>query len=442
MRKSIILLFVGILLTGCKGAVREEPKANEAETIASLRKFTQVYQTILNKYLDPVSEDALVDNAIAGMYEAGGVEPPEQQQPTSKQTTGKSVYLQRLGRLSTAYRDVDARANGVSGTQLWEAAIHRMVGSLDPLSSYLDADSFAVLKRSAGRVGAIGVGIKMNQERIIIDYVIPATPADSAGLQPGDEIVEIDGESLAGKSTIDTVRMLRGEPGSEVALGLRDNGKIRLAKLIRERITTSKSTFECRLPEQNVLYIRPYGLAAGLNRTLGKLMKALSDNPAGMPEKVVLDLRGNSGGVLGEAVGVADHFLNSGTIATIQTNNPRDGMNFKTTPGGRFESVGQVRVLVDKNTASGAELIAAALQDHQRARIVGEHTGGYGTVQTILPMKNGSAIKLTTGRIVRPSGKPLADGVEPDVSVAQENIEDYSSGSVVAPCPGSGHITN
>lgn len=442
MRKSIILLFVGILLTGCKGAVREEPKANEAETIASLRKFTQVYQTILNKYLDPVSEDALVDNAIAGMYEAGGVEPPEQQQPTSKQTTGKSAYLQRLGRLSTAYRDVDARANGVSGTQLWEAAIHRMVGSLDPLSSYLDADSFAVLKRSAGRVGAIGVGIKMNQERIIIDYVIPATPADSAGLQPGDEIVEIDGESLAGKSTIDTVRMLRGEPGSEVALGLRDNGKIRLAKLIRERITTSKSTFECRLPEQNVLYIRPYGLAAGLNRTLGKLMKALSDNPAGMPEKVVLDLRGNSGGVLGEAVGVADHFLNSGTIATIQTRNPRDGMNFKTTPGGRFESVGQVRVLVDKNTASGAELIAAALQDHQRAKIVGEHTGGYGTVQTILPMKNGSAIKLTTGRIVRPSGKPLADGVEPDVSVAQENIEDYSSGSVVAPCPGSGHITN
>jgi len=442
MRKSIILLFVGILLTGCKGAVREEPKANEAETIASLRKFTQVYQTILNKYLDPVSEDALVDNAIAGMYEAGGVEPPEQQQPTSKQTTGKSVYLQRLGRLSAAYRDVDARANGVSGTQLWEAAIHRMVGSLDPLSSYLDADSFAVLKRSAGRVGAIGVGIKMNQERIIIDYVIPATPADSAGLQPGDEIVEIDGESLAGKSTIDTVRMLRGEPGSEVALGLRDHGKIRLAKLIRERITTSKSTFECRLPEQNVLYIRPYGLAAGLNRTLGKLMKALSDNPAGMPEKVVLDLRGNSGGVLGEAVGVADHFLNSGTIATIQTNNPRDGMNFKTTPGGRFESVGQIRVLVDKNTASGAELIAAALQDHQRAKIVGEHTGGYGTVQTILPMKNGSAIKLTTGRIVRPSGKPLADGVEPDVSVAQENIEDYSSGSVVAPCPGSGHITN
>lgn len=442
MRKSIILLFVGILLTGCKGAVREEPKANEAETIASLRKFTQVYQTILNKYLDPVSEDALVDNAIAGMYEAGGVEPPEQQQPTSKQTTGKSAYLQRLGRLSTAYRDVDARANGVSGTQLWEAAIHRMVGSLDPLSSYLDADSFAVLKRSAGRVGAIGVGIKMNQERIIIDYVIPATPADSAGLQPGDEIVEIDGESLAGKSTIDTVRMLRGEPGSEVALGLRDHGKIRLAKLIRERITTSKSTFECRLPEQNVLYIRPYGLAAGLNRTLGKLMKALSDNPAGMPEKVVLDLRGNSGGVLGEAVGVADHFLNSGTIATIQTNNPRDGMNFKTTPGGRFESVGQIRVLVDKNTASGAELIAAALQDHQRAKIVGEHTGGYGTVQTILPMKNGSAIKLTTGRIVRPSGKPLADGVEPDVSVAQENIEDYSSGSVVAPCPGSGHITN
>ena len=437
MKKSIILLFIGFLLTGCKGAVGAEPKANEAETIASIKKFSQIYQTILNKYLDPVSEDALVDNAIAGMYEAGRMEQPVQHQPSSKPAIGKGVHLQRLGRLSAAYGDVDARSHGVSGTHLWEAAIHRMVGSLDPLSSYLDADSFAVLSLSAGRAGAIGVGFKMNQESITIDYVIPATPADSAGLKPGDEIFEIDGESLAGKSTIDTVRMLRGDPGSEVALGLRDHGKIRSERLTRERITVSIPKFECRLSEQNVLYLRPYGLAVGLNRTLGKLMKALDDNPTGMPDKVILDLRGNSGGVLGEAVGVSDLFLNSGTIATIQTRNPKDGMNFKTKPGGDFESVGQVTVLVDKNTASGAELIAAALKDHQRARIIGEHTAGYGTVQTILPMKNGSAIKLTTGRIVRPSGKPLADGVEPDVSVSQENIENYSSWPIVAPCPGS-----
>lgn len=268
--------------------------------------------------------------------------------------------------------------------------------------------------------------------------MIPATPAESAGLQPGDEIVEIDGESLAGKSTTDVIRMLRGKAGSEVALGLRDHDRIKPAKLTRERITAAKPKFECRLPEQNVLYIRPYGLVVGLDSMLGKLMKVLDDNPAEQPDKVILDLRGNGGGVLGVAIGVADLFLNAGTIASIDTRNPKDGMNFKAKPGKGFESVAQVIVLVDKNTASGAELIAAALQDHQRARIVGEHTAGYGTVQTILPMRNGSAIKLTTGRIVRPSGKTIADGVEPDVTMAQENVEDYSSGGVVAVCPEEG----
>ena len=435
MRKSILLLFVGILLTGYKSAVGKEPMANEAETFASIRIFSQVYQTILNKYLEPVSEDALVDSAIAGMYEAGRVEQPTEYRPVSKQTGEKGVSLQRLGRLSAAYGDVDARSNGVSGPQLWDAAIHRMVGSLDPQSSYLDADSFAALGRSAGRVGAIGVGIKMKQESLIIDYVIPDTPADSAGLKPGEEIVEIEGESLAGKSTIDAVRMLRGDPGSEVALVLREHGKTRSVRIIRERITAEIPKFECRFSEQNVLYIRPYGLAVGLNRTLGKLMKALDGTPAGMPDSVILDLRGNSGGVLGEAVGVADLFLKSGTISTIQTRKPKDGMNFTARHGGDFEYVGKVTILVDKNTASGAELIAAALKDHQRARVIGEHTGRYGTVQTILPMRHGSAIKLTTGRIVRPSGKPLADGVEPDVSVAQENIENHSSRSAAESCP-------
>lgn len=438
MKKSIIILFIGILFTGCKGAVGAEPGANEAESIAQIRKFIQVYQTILNKYLDPVSEDALVDSAIAGMYEAGRVEQPTQILLSSKPASGENVSLQRLGRLSSAYRDVDARSNEVRGPQLWEAAIDRMVGSLDPLSSYLDADTFAALSSRGGRMGDIGVGIKMRQKRFIIDYVIPATPAESAALQSGDEIIEIDGESLEGKSTTHAIRMLRGDAGSEVVLGLRDHDRIRLAKLTRERITAAKPKFECRLPEQNVLYIRPYGLVIGLDRMLGKLMKALDDNPAGQPDKLILDLRGNSGGVLGVAVGVADLFLNAGTIASIQKHNPKDGMTFKTMPGEGFESVGKVTVLVDKYTASGAELIAAALQDNQRASIVGEHTAGYGTVQTILPMRNASAIKLTTGRIVRPSGKPLADGVEPDVSMTQEKIEDYSSGGVVAVCPEEG----
>ena len=435
MRKSVTLLFVGVLLAGCKAAVSEEPKASEAEAIASIRKFSQIYQTILNEFLEPVSEDALVDSAIAGMYEAGKLEQPTQYRPVSKPAGGKGVSLQRLGRLSAAYGDVDARSNGVSGPQLWEAAIDRMVGSLDPQSSYLDADSFAALGRSAGRVGAIGVGIKVKQESLIIDYVIPDTPADSAGLKPGEEIVEIEGESLAGKSTIDAVRMLRGYPGSEVALVMRDHGKTRSVRIIRERLTAENPKFECRFSEQNVLYIRPYGLAVGLNRALGKLMKALDGTPVGMPDRVILDLRGNSGGVLGEAVGVADLFLKSGTIATIQTRKPKDGMNFSARHGGDFEYVGQVTILVDKNTASGAELIAAALKDHQRARIIGEHTGRYGTVQTILPMRDGSAIKLTTSRVIRPSRKPLADGVEPDVGVSEENIENYSLWPIAVPCP-------
>lgn len=436
MTKSIILLFVGILLAGYKGAVKAEPKESEAETFASIRNFVQVYHTILEEYFEPVSEEALVDNAIAGMYEAGGLEQPSQHQPNTKAVTGRGDKLQQRMRFSAAYGDVAERSSGVSETQILEAAIDRMVGSLDPSSSYMDAESFNALKRQGDRMGTVGVGIKKSQKRFIIDYVIPATPAEAAGLQPGDEIVEIDGESLGGKSTTDAIRMLRGEAGSEVALGLRDHDGIKLAKLSRERVTAARPKFECRLPEQNVLYIRPYGLVTGLDTTLGKLMKALNDHPAGPPDTVILDLRGNGGGVLGVAAGVADLFLNAGTIASIDTR--KEGRNLKARPGEGFESVAQVIVLVDKNTASGAELIAAALQDHQRARIVGDHTAGYGTMQTILPMRNGSAIRLTTGRIVRPSGKPLADGVEPDVSMTQEDIEDYSSGDVVAVCPEEG----
>lgn len=166
MKKSIILLFIGILLTGYKGEVKAEPKASEAETFASIRNFSQIYQTILEEYFEPVSEDALVDNAIAGMYEVGGLEQPAQHQPNSKPVTGEGVSLQQQRRFAAAYGDVAARSSGVSETQILEAAIDRMVGSLDPLSSYLDADAFSALKAPGGRGGLLALALRRGRSAL------------------------------------------------------------------------------------------------------------------------------------------------------------------------------------------------------------------------------------------------------------------------------------
>jgi carboxyl-terminal processing protease len=305
--------------------------------------------------------------------------------------------------------------------ELIEAAINGMLTSLDPHSSFLSADAYSDMQtQTRGSFG--GLGIEVSQEDGLVKVVSPIddTPAAEAGVQSGDFITHVNGESLLGLNLDDAVEMMRGPVGSEITITLLREGESEPFDLTMSRDTIKLTVVRSRV-EGHAVVLRVSTFNDETYDTLKtELEKAVKE--AGGIDKVtgfVLDLRNNPGGLLNQAISVSDAFLDAGEIVSTRGRNPEESERWNAEEGDLAEGKPMV-VLTNGGSASASEIVAGALQDHRRAIVVGEKSFGKGSVQTVMPVTSDSAIRLTTARYYTPSGRSIQSlGIQPDILVAQ-----------------------
>ncbi len=309
----------------------------------------------------------------------------------------------------------------VDEADLIEAAINGMLSSLDPHSSYLSAEDAADMRvQTRGSFG--GLGIEVTQEEGFVKVVSPmdGTPAYEAGVQAGDFITHVDGESLLGMTLNDAVDLMRGPVGTEIIITVVREGAEEPfdISIIRDTIKLTAATARA-VGNAVVLRVTTFNdqtydnMSEGLKRVVGELggMDAV--------EGFVLDLRNNPGGLLTQAIAVSDAFLEEGEIVSTRGRNPVESDRANAHPGDLAEGK-PIVVLINGGSASASEIVAGALQDHHRAIVVGEKSFGKGSVQTVMPLRGDGAMRLTTARYYTPSGRSIqALGVSPDIVVEQ-----------------------
>ncbi|RBW63377.1 S41 family peptidase [Ruegeria sp. A3M17] len=309
----------------------------------------------------------------------------------------------------------------VEPEELIEAAIDGMLTSLDPHSSYLSPDDAEQMRvQTRGEFG--GLGIEVTQEEGFVKVVSPIddTPADEAGIEAGDFITHVDGESILGLTLDKAVDLMRGPVGSEIVITVVREGEQEPFDITIIRDTIKLTAVRARTEGTSVvLRVTTFN-----DQTFPNLQEGLNEQieEAGGLDKVngvVLDLRNNPGGLLTQAIKVSDAFLNEGEIVSTRGRDPSDGERFNATLGDLAEGK-PIVVLINGGSASASEIVAGALQDHRRAIVVGTKSFGKGSVQTVMPLRGDGAMRLTTSRYYTPSGRSIqALGVSPDIIVEQ-----------------------
>ncbi len=334
---------------------------------------------------------------------------------------GTTVYEQ-LDLFGDVFERIRAQyVEEVDPKDLIEAAIDGMLSSLDPHSSYLSADDAAAMQiQTRGSFG--GLGIEVTQEDGFVRVVTPmdGTPADKAGIESGDFITHVDGESLLGLTLDDAVERMRGPIGSEIVVTVVREGVDEPfdVSIIRDTIKLTAATVRS-VGDTIIMRVTTFNDQTTPNLTDGlkREIKALGgiDKVAGF----VLDLRNNPGGLLTEAISVSDTFLESGEIVSTRGRNAAESERVNATPGDMAEGRPLV-VLINGGSASASEIVTGALQDHHRAVVIGTKSFGKGSVQTVMPLPGNGAMRLTTARYYTPSGRSIqALGISPDIVVEQ-----------------------
>lgn len=305
----------------------------------------------------------------------------------------------------------------VDPKRLVEGALQGLVGELDPHSAYLPAEDYAIFTADTeGRFGGVGVEVDFLDEWVTVIAPIEGSPAARAGVRPGDRILAIDHVAVRGKSPADLVRRMRGPSGTKVLLTVRRTGQDKYLYFTLTREVIDVASVASQLLLGNVGYLRIKAFQVGTHTELLSHLGAVRQSAKGSLRGIILDLRNNPGGLVNEATQVADEFVTRGVLFTTR----RRGTivdAVRAMPGGALRA-GPVVVLVNEYTASSAELVSGALQDHRRARVVGAPTFGKGSVQSIVDLPGGAGLRLTTLRYYTPSGRAIqANGVEPDVLV-------------------------
>ena len=316
--------------------------------------------------------------------------------------------------------------------ELFEDAIKGMVTGLDPHSDYLKPkEQKDLLESASGKFGGLGIVIGMKDDAIQVISPIDDTPAYRAGIQAGDLIVKIGDKPVRDMTLEDGVKLMRGEPDTNIQLTIiRKNKKPFVVNITREIITIT--SVKGYLLEKDIGYIRISSFqnptAGLLKETLARLVK---ENDRYL-ESLVLDLRNNPGGVLDGAVDVANLFIDKkGLVVYTEGRIPSSNLKFKTKPGDIMLN-SPIVVLINKGSASASEIVAGALQDHKRAVIMGSTSFGKGSVQTIIELKGGYGLKVTTARYYTPSGRSIqAKGIEPDIALKNISLENEKEKSVL-----------
>lgn len=309
-------------------------------------------------------------------------------------------------------------------SKIVDGAIKGMVAELDPHSAYMPPAEYALFRGDTqGKFGGVGVEVDFRGEYVTVIAPFDGSPAARAGIKPGDQIVSIDGKAVRGERVDKLVTMMRGPAGTKVKLTVRrkDAPDLLDFELVREIIHVDSVTG--KMLEGGVAYVRLKQFQEGTRDELLEVAGKLRGEKGAPLQGVLLDLRNNPGGLVDEAEGVADEFLGAGTIYTTR-HRGRVIDEARASVGGSFASV-PVVALVNGYSASSAELLAGALQDNGRARIVGAQTFGKGSVQTIYDLPNGAGMRLTTMRYYTPSGRSIqAEGIHPDVEIQTPGADD------------------
>jgi carboxyl-terminal processing protease len=370
MRYALILLlgvFVGVGVTLERAVQAERTAAKQVDQplpIDELRTFTEVFSRIKADYVEPVEDKKLLRDAIQGM-----------------------------------------------------------LAGLDPHSSFLDPEGFKELRvGTEGEFGGLGIEVTMEDGFVKVVSPIEDTPAARAGLKTGDLIIRLDSKAVKGMALNDAVKLMRGKPGSDIVLTVVREGQPKPLTFTLTRAVIKVQSVKHRMLENGIGYVRITQFQAntgdGLKDALAKLKLQNKNNLTGL----VLDLRNNPGGVLNAAVAVSDAFLTSGLIVYTEGRVADSELKFSATPADLISGAPMV-VLVNGGSASASEIVAGALQDHKRAVIMGTKTFGKGSVQTILPMSGGSALKITTARYYTPNGRSIqATGILPDVVTEEAKV--------------------
>jgi carboxyl-terminal processing protease len=309
----------------------------------------------------------------------------------------------------------------VDDHQLLQSAIRGMVSSLDPYSAYLDSDEYDDIKiSSSGEYSGVGIEVSMEDGQVVVVTPLDGSPAAAAGIRAGDVIATIDGVPVNPSALADTIDRMRGKEGSSVKVGILREGSTEplILTLKRSRVEVHSVTSQMAAPGYGYVRIAEFSDTTGPEMIAQ--LKALKKKSHAPLKGLVLDLRNNPGGVLEAAVAVADAFLDSGLIVSARGRTPESKFEMNATPGDELNGA-PIVVLVNGGSASAAEIVAGALKDHHRATLMGRTTFGKGSVQTVMPLDHGRALKLTTSLYYTPSGVSINHrGIAPDIETARD----------------------
>lgn len=358
---TIIGVLVGVTATVSLNVFAFKQSADEAAAVPfeDLKKFTEVYSRVKEDYVEPVKDKELIGNAIRGML------------------TG-----------------------------------------LDPHSDYLNEEEYKELQvGTTGEFGGLGIEVGMEDGFVKVISPIDDTPAQKAGLEAGDLIIRLDDKPVKGMTLNDAVKIMRGKPDTDINLLVVREGKPQPFKVTITRAVIKVNSVKQRLLEAGYGYVRISSFQSKTTDSLNEGITALQKENKGNLRGLVLDLRNNPGGVLNAAVGVSDAFLESGKIVYTEGRVEDAKMEYSAQKGDILNGAPMV-VLVNRGSASASEIVSGALQDHKRAIIVGQKTFGKGSVQTVLPLDEKTAIKITTARYFTPLGRSIqAEGIKPDIEI-------------------------
>ena len=318
----------------------------------------------------------------------------------------------------------DEYVDEVDQADVMDSAINGVLQSLDPYSAYMNPEIFEETQtETSGEFGGLGIEVSMEAGVVKVITPIDGTPAAKAGVKAGDYIVRIDGEQVQGKTLMEAVNLKRGPVGTSIEITIRRKGerKAKIIKIIRE-IIEIKSVVS-KVVDNKVGYLRLRALNENSSNQLKKEISKIEKN-----KKLVgyiLDIRNNPGGLLSQAIKISDFFLNDGEIVSTKGRKSKDNRKFFAKKGDEINGKPLI-VLINNGSASASEIVAGALQDQKRAVLLGETTFGKGSVQSIIPLKNRGAIRLTVSKYYLPSGKSISEvGVSPDIQVV-ENEKEFS----------------
>jgi carboxyl-terminal processing protease len=372
-------------------------------------------------------------------------------------TLGTGVFAERdqekfsvpLDELRT-FTDVYARIKTdyvveVGDKKLLEYAIRGMLAGLDPHSAYLDADEFRELEiGTTGEFGGLGIEVGMEDGFVKVISPIDDTPAQRAGVKAGDLIVRLNEKPVKGMSLTDAVNLMRGKKGTDITLTIVREGVDEPVILSITRDIIRVKSVKDQLLEPDFGYVRITSFQAKTTQSLIDAIEELRKENGGNLKGLVLDLRNNPGGVLSDAVGVSDAFLNDGLIVYTEGRSEDSELRYSATSGDVLDGTPMV-VLINGGSASASEIVAGAMQDQKRAIIMGSKSFGKGSVQTILPLSENAALKLTTARYYTPSGRSIqAQGIKPDIPLEDLTLM-HAKGDDIAPLTEAdlaGHLVN